>query len=146
VTPQSDCGKVRLQEPEIDHRKPELSFLPPRRECFFVPADGRPIVLMADRQTTGTRFSSIFRKRTTLPGGAVTFRQIDSDSAQKLALRRESFHRRVGGGGKKRLRKAAFGGVPHFPKGGESHAFVSQAPGGAIFSHVQHYAVRRRQG
>jgi antagonist of KipI len=62
-----------------------------------VPADGQPIVLMADRQTTGgyariatvisTDLGALAQAR---PGKSVRFREVSVDEAQETAVRREN--------------------------------------------------------
>jgi antagonist of KipI len=62
-----------------------------------VPADGRPIVLLADRQATGgyakiaTVISADLSKvAQTRPGGSLRFRAVDIDEAQESAIRLEN--------------------------------------------------------
>nr|WP_270895817.1 hypothetical protein [Aliibacillus thermotolerans] len=61
-----------------------------------VPANGQPIVLLADRQPTGgyTRIATVIsedipRIAQSLPGEEITFEVVDLFHAQKLYARRE---------------------------------------------------------
>ena len=70
-----------------------------------IPASGKPIVLMADRQTTGgyakiaTVFSGdLWRLAQARPGTRVTFRRIELAAAQKLHARAEKEYRRLARG------------------------------------------------
>jgi antagonist of KipI len=61
-----------------------------------VPSDGQPIVLLADRQTTGgyARIAAVVSAdlgavAQVRPGGAIRFRAVDVAAAQDAAVRRE---------------------------------------------------------
>jgi antagonist of KipI len=100
---QSNRMGYRLDGPEI---------IPPRRVEIIseaisfgtvqVPPDGRPIVLMADRQTTGgyPKIAEVIgadlpRLAQRRPGEVVRFEQIGLDEAQALLLEREAALRRL---------------------------------------------------
>ncbi len=63
-----------------------------------VPGDGKPIILMADRQTTGgyTKIANIIsvdlpRVAQVPPGGTVSFERVSVEKAQELARKQEKF-------------------------------------------------------
>ncbi len=67
-----------------------------------VPADGQPIVLMADHQTTGgyAKIATVISADLSAlaqvaPGGKVQFQAVDVEQAQSLARQRESFLSRL---------------------------------------------------
>ena len=97
VTPQSDRMGYRLQGPTLQLAAP--------RECLSeavafgtvqVPPDGQPIVLMADRQTTGgypciaqVAQVDLPRLAQCVPGDVLAFAFIELAEAQRLDLARE---------------------------------------------------------
>ncbi|PTM53241.1 biotin-dependent carboxyltransferase family protein [Desmospora activa] len=101
VSPQSDRMGCRLQGPSIQHRKSAdiiSDATPPG--AVQVPADGQPIILMADRQTTGgyTKIATILSVDLPLvaqaaPGHRFTFKRVTVAEAQQLAIEQERFLR-----------------------------------------------------
>ncbi len=105
LTPEMDRMGVRMQGPPIAHRSGAdiISDSTPLG-AVQVPADGQPIILLADRQTTGgyTKIAVVLREDTyrlaqATPGQAVHFRHISLAEARAarriyegrvLALRR----------------------------------------------------------
>ncbi len=94
VTPQMDRMGVRLQGPLIVHRAGAdiISDSTPLG-AVQVPSDGQPMILLADRQTTGgyakiavVAQEDIFRLGQATPGQVVRFRQISPIEA-RTALR-----------------------------------------------------------
>lgn len=97
ITPQADRMGYRLQGPALELAAP--------RECpseavafgtMQVPPDGQPIVLMADRQTTGgypciaqVAQVDLPRLAQSVPGDVLAFTFIDLAEAQRLDLARE---------------------------------------------------------
>jgi urea carboxylase len=97
LTPQSDRMGFRLEGPklELTHaaqmESEALGF-----GAIQVPADGNPIVLMADRQTTGgyPKIAQVCavdlpRLAQTMPGESLRFSLIGIDDAQRLLLSQE---------------------------------------------------------
>lgn len=99
VTAQSDRMGIRLRGPEIEHRESaDILSDAVSMGAVQVPADGQPIVLMADRQTTGgyAKIAAVISvdlpKLAQLPpGGHVSFREVGIEEAQELAVRQECF-------------------------------------------------------
>ncbi|MFP7170701.1 biotin-dependent carboxyltransferase family protein [Terribacillus sp. 7520-G] len=96
ITPQSDRMGFRLNGPELAHRTTAdiISEAIPLGG-IQVPANGQPIILMADRQTTGgyTRIATVIAADIPLlaqaaPGAVVRFEEIDVKEAQALNLKR----------------------------------------------------------
>ncbi len=94
VMPEMDRMGVRLQGPPIAHRAGAdiISDSTPLG-AVQVPADGQPIILLADRQTTGgyTKIAVVIREDTyrlaqATPGQAIRFRRISMPEA-RVALR-----------------------------------------------------------
>jgi len=94
VTPQSNRMGYRLAGPALRHRESaDILSDAVVTGSIQVPADGQPIVLMADRQTTGgyatiatvisTDIPAMAQAR---PGAKVTFRSVSVDEAQTLAI------------------------------------------------------------
>lgn len=94
LTPQSDRMGFRLEGPKLElaqacqMESEALGF-----GAIQVPADGNPIVLMADRQTTGgyPKIAQVCavdlpRLAQKMPGESVKFRLIGIDDAQRLLL------------------------------------------------------------
>lgn len=103
VTPQSERMGYRLAGPELAMQSPRQMLS--EATCFGtvqVPADGAPIVLMADRQTTGG-YPKIAQVATidlpmlaqTAPGSTIRFEMITIDDAQRLDGERETAFARL---------------------------------------------------
>jgi biotin-dependent carboxylase-like uncharacterized protein len=98
VTPQSERMGYRLQGPALDMAVARQMLS--EATCFGtvqVPADGAPIVLMADRQTTGgypkiAQVASVDLPvlAQTPPGAAIRFQMITLEEAQRLDSEREA--------------------------------------------------------
>ncbi len=97
VLAQSNRMGYRLQGPALSlTRALEVISEPVRFGTIQVPADGQPIVLMADRQTVGgyPKLAEVItvdlpRLAQRMPGEAIRFELIDVPSAQRLYLTRE---------------------------------------------------------
>ncbi|WP_203290223.1 biotin-dependent carboxyltransferase family protein [Metabacillus sp. cB07] len=97
ITPQSDRMGYRLEGPKLSLQKKEemiseaVSF-----GTIQVPSDGNPIILLADRQTTGG-YAKIGQAASIdlpylaqlKPGDSIHFKEISIDEAQKQLLERE---------------------------------------------------------
>jgi antagonist of KipI len=99
VTPQSDRMGYRLKGPKIEHKTSAdiISEAIPLGG-IQVPADGSPILLMADRQTTGgyTRIATVITYDIPLlaqaqPGTKLRFREVSVEEAQALYVKRAKF-------------------------------------------------------
>ncbi len=98
VSPQSDRMGYRLQGPPLQRRKaPDMLSEAVAFGTVQVPPDGQPIVLMADRQTTGgypriAQLASVDRGRLAqqMAGETLRFTMIELDQAQQLLLEREA--------------------------------------------------------
>ncbi|WP_409343275.1 5-oxoprolinase subunit PxpB [Paenibacillus sp. MBLB4367] len=98
VTPQSDRMGCRLDGPRLALGEPfELLSEAVTFGTVQVPPSGRPIVLMADRQTTGgyPRIAQIAAVDLPVlaqvrPGEAISFQEISLEEAEELLLRQES--------------------------------------------------------
>jgi antagonist of KipI len=97
VTAQSDRMGYRLQGPSLTlEKEQEMISEPVSFGSIQVPAEGNPIVLLADRQTTGG-YPKIGQIATVdlpimaqlKPGDKVQFLEVSHDDAQKLILDRE---------------------------------------------------------
>ena len=96
ISPQSERMGYRLQGPKLELQRPQQ--LLSEATCFGtvqVPAEGQPIVLMADRQTTGgypkiAHVASVDLPQLAqcLPGDSVGFEEIDIAAAQRLDAQR----------------------------------------------------------
>jgi antagonist of KipI len=97
VTPQSNRMGYRLAGPALRHRgAADILSSGVVTGSIQVPADGQPIVLMADRQTTGgyatiatvisTDLPAVAQAR---PGEKVSFHSVSVDEAQTLAIELE---------------------------------------------------------
>jgi biotin-dependent carboxylase-like uncharacterized protein len=105
VTPQSDRMGYRLAGPVLAMTAPRQMLS--EATCFGtvqVPADGAPIVLMADRQTTGgypkiAQVASVDLPvlAQTAPGSTIRFEMISLDDAQRLDGERETAFARLAG-------------------------------------------------
>jgi len=103
ISPQSERMGYRLQGPKLELKRPQQ--LLSEATCFGtvqVPAEGQPIVLMADRQTTGgypkiahVAAVDLPLLAQSLPGDTVSFEEIDIDTAQRLDGRREAAFERL---------------------------------------------------
>lgn len=95
VTPQSDRMGLRLEGPVIRHRgRADIisDGMPPGG--VQVPQDGRPMVLLANRQTVGgypkiatVVSADIWRLAQLRPGASVSFRAVTPEEAHRLAIR-----------------------------------------------------------
>src|SRR5699024_9629862 len=93
----------RLVSRSINHNDGEdICFVTIPKSAFQVPANGQPIILMADRQTTGgyTRIATVISEDVPkvaqlIPGGKIRFKSIDVDKAHKLYKKRERFLRNL---------------------------------------------------
>lgn len=94
TTQEMDRLGVRLEGPEIEHSR-EAGIISDGVTfgSIQVPANGRPIVMLADRQSTGgyTKIATVISADIPLlaqatPGKKVSFRQISVEEAQKLYL------------------------------------------------------------
>ena len=98
VTPESDRMGYRLDGPAIEHSEAGADIItePLLPGTLQVPANGRPIVMMRDAQTTGgyaeiatvvsTDLHLLAQSR---PGTKVRFKAVDVEEAQKILRRRE---------------------------------------------------------
>ena len=93
VTDQSDRMGYRLSGPEIKHTEKGADIISAGISpgTVQVPGNGQPILLMADRQTTGgyTRLANIISVDLTLasqliPGNRVRFEEVTEEEARKL--------------------------------------------------------------
>lgn len=97
VSPQSDRMGARLEGPALALEAPlELVSSPVTEGTVQVPPDGAPVVLMADRQTTGgyPRIAQVITVDLPLlaqarPGTHVRFREVTVEHAQEALLERE---------------------------------------------------------
>lgn len=95
VTPQSDRTGLRLEGPAIRHRgRVDMisAGVPPGG--IQVPQDGRPLVLLANRQTIGgypqiatVVSADLWRLAQLRPGCSVSFRAVTVEEAQRLCVR-----------------------------------------------------------
>jgi antagonist of KipI len=92
VTPQSDRMGYRLKGPKIEHKTSAdiISEAIPLGG-IQVPANGEPIILMADRQTTGgyTRIATVISSdipllAQALPGAQIRFKAVSVEEAQEM--------------------------------------------------------------
>ncbi len=89
VSAQSDRMGYRLDGPPIRHKgKADIISDGIPSGAVQVPGDGRPIVLLADRQTTGgyTKIATVIsadisKIAQAMPGNRVRFRQVSEDEA-----------------------------------------------------------------
>jgi biotin-dependent carboxylase-like uncharacterized protein len=103
VTPQSERMGYRLRGPSLSMETPRQMLS--EATCFGtvqVPADGAPIVLMADRQTTGgypkiAQVASVDLPvlAQTAPGSTIRFEMISLEHAQRLDGERETAFARL---------------------------------------------------
>jgi KipI family sensor histidine kinase inhibitor len=98
VTPQVDRMGCRLDGPAIAHAGPAdilSDWIPPGG--VQVPGEGRPIILLADRQTTGgyTKIATVIGADLGLvaqqrPGGRIRFQAVTPEAAEAIARRLEA--------------------------------------------------------
>jgi antagonist of KipI len=112
ITPQSDRMGYRLSGPLLESSLAEMVSEPVCTGTIQVPPEGQPIVLMADRQTTGgyPRIGQVITVDLPLlaqlkPGESVTFTEVSLEEAQRLYLAREMELEQVAKGVKKELEK-----------------------------------------
>ena len=106
VTPSSDRMGARLEGPAVGTRgKPDIISDGIAAGSVQIPASGKPIVLMADRQTTGgyakiaTVIScDLWRLAQARPGTKIRFERVTLAAAQKLRARAEKEYRRLAQG------------------------------------------------
>ena len=92
VTPQMDRMGIRLQGPEIEHReKADIISDGIVFGSVQIPGNGQPIVMMADRQTTGgyTKIATIVfidvpKMAQAQPGDKIRFKEVSVEEAQAL--------------------------------------------------------------
>jgi antagonist of KipI len=97
VTPQSDRMGYRLKGPELVLQKPrELISEAVAPGTIQVPAEGQPIVLLADRQTTGgyPKIAQVISVDLPVmaqvkPGEIIRFQEVSFEEAETLYLERE---------------------------------------------------------
>ncbi len=97
VTPQSDRMGYRLKGAPLELREPlEMVSEAVTFGTVQVPPDGNPIILLADRQTTGgyPRMAHIISAdlplvAQTMPGEHITFRAVSLEEAEMLLLEKE---------------------------------------------------------
>lgn len=101
VTPQSDRMGYRLKGPKLEHKTTAdiISEAIPLGG-IQVPASGEPIILMADRQTTGgyTRIATVISSdipllAQALPGCSIRFTAVSVEEAQRLYEEKAKFLR-----------------------------------------------------
>ncbi|SFD90582.1 antagonist of KipI [Lentibacillus persicus] len=103
ISPQSNRMGYRLESPVISHKNgADIWSDAVPLGTIQVPANGQPIILMADRQTTGgypriaTVISADIPKVAQLtPGSTIQFQPIDVHEAQRLAKEQEKFLRSI---------------------------------------------------
>lgn len=102
VTPRSDRMGIALEGTPLVHRRgPDILSDGIVTGAVQVPGDGRPIVLMADRQTTGgyTKIATVIRcdisrMAQVLPGYRIRFEAVDPLEARWIGLKEEYRFRR----------------------------------------------------
>ncbi|MBI4298194.1 MAG: biotin-dependent carboxyltransferase [Chloroflexi bacterium] len=103
VSDQSDRTGYILEGPAIQHKSgPDIVSDGSPLGAIQVPGDGRPIILLADRGTTGgyakigTVISSdISKLAQAMPGDAVTFKKVTVEEAYSILRRQESLLKSV---------------------------------------------------
>ncbi|MEJ8546296.1 5-oxoprolinase/urea amidolyase family protein [Brevibacillus borstelensis] len=104
VSPQSDRMGYRLEGPRLEKldKSRELVSEAVTFGTVQVPAEGNPIVLLADRQTTGgyPKIAQIISVDLPLivqtkPGDVIRFREVVHQEAERLLLEREQLFRQV---------------------------------------------------
>ncbi|BCG58842.1 biotin-dependent carboxyltransferase family protein [Paenibacillus sp. URB8-2] len=97
VTPQSDRMGYRLSGPSLELESPrEYLSEAVALGTVQIPADGQPIVLMADRQTLGgyPKIAQVISADLPVmaqaaPGGHIAFREVSPEEAESLFIREE---------------------------------------------------------
>lgn len=92
VLPESDRMGLRLQGPKVEHmRGADIISEPVCTGAIQVPGNGQPIVLLADRQTTGgyTKIATVisadlYRLGQAKPGDKISFQEISLEQAHRL--------------------------------------------------------------
>ncbi|SDX54226.1 antagonist of KipI [Marininema mesophilum] len=103
ITPRSDRMGYRLQGSPLHHRETaDILSDATAPGSIQVPADGQPIILMADRQTTGGygKIATVISTDLPLlaqaaPGQQVTFQSIEVEEAHRLVIEQEHLLRRL---------------------------------------------------
>lgn len=103
VTPQSDRMGTRLEGPPIQHKEgADIISDGIAPGSIQVPAGGQPIILLADRNTTGgyTKIATVISVDLPLiaqsaPGHTLSFRAVEIEEAQKLAIAQEKLLRQL---------------------------------------------------
>ena len=104
VTPESDRMGYRLDGPEIEHSERGAGIVtePLLPGTVQVPANGKPIVMMRDAQTTGgyAKIATVISADLHLlaqsrPGTKVKFKAITVEEAQRILREREKLMRQV---------------------------------------------------
>jgi biotin-dependent carboxylase-like uncharacterized protein len=104
ITEKSDRMGYRLSGKSITHTEAGADIISSgiSRGTVQVPGNGQPIILMADRQTTGgyTRIACVISADLTLvaqmkPGDIIRFREITIDKAQELFAGRDNLLQRL---------------------------------------------------
>ncbi|MCA6212943.1 MAG: antagonist of KipI [Thermococcaceae archaeon] len=99
VTPESDRMGYRLEGPKIEHSEKGADIITDAIPlgAIQVPKSGKPIIMLADRQTTGGYAKigvvarvDIPKVAQTRPGGKIRFRAVSVEDAQKALRRRET--------------------------------------------------------
>ncbi len=106
VTPASDRMGIRLEGEAVETvRTSDIISDGIAPGSVQIPSSGKPIVLMADRQTTGgyAKIATVcsfdlWRLAQARPGTKVVFRRVTLEAAQKLHIRSEKEYRRLAGG------------------------------------------------
>jgi len=103
ISPNSERMGYRLQGPRLSMHEPaQLLSEPTSFGSIQVPADGNPIILMADRQSTGgypkiahVAAIDVPQVAQGLPGDTLRFREISLEEAQSEDVRREQAFARL---------------------------------------------------
>ncbi len=104
ITPNSDRMGYRLEGPEIEHSEKGADIITDAIPlgAVQVPANGKPIIMLADRQTTGGYAKIGVVARVDVPkvaqtraGGELRFKSVSVEEAQELLRRRERTLRAV---------------------------------------------------
>lgn len=103
ITPQSDRMGFRLSGATLKLEKSlEMISEPVSLGTIQVPTDGNPIILLADRQTSGgypkiaqVAAVDISRVVQTKPGGKVSFEEISLEEAERLYIEREKYFQNI---------------------------------------------------
>ncbi|WP_244535702.1 biotin-dependent carboxyltransferase family protein [Lentibacillus halodurans] len=101
IKPESDRMGYRLESMEIPHKHgADIWSDAVPIGTIQVPSNGQPIILMADRQTTGgyTRIATVIsvdipKVAQLPPGGKIYFKPVNVNQAQNLSIQEEKFFR-----------------------------------------------------